>query len=208
MHSLDQFIMGMDKVLRVVSGVVSASRPNPAAKIMDGTLDSAERRHSAGLMRVNHVGEVCAQALYESQGRFAKNQALRQQFGHAGREEEDHLAWTAERLHELGSRTSILNPLWYVGAYSIGVVVAHMGDAQSLGFVVETERQVEEHLAGHLDRLPILDQKSRAIVEQMRADEREHGAKAQSMGAAETPLRVQQAMQAMARIMTVTAYYL
>jgi 3-demethoxyubiquinol 3-hydroxylase len=208
MHSLDQFIMGMDKVLRVVSGVVSASRPNPAAKIMDGTLDSAERRHSAGLMRVNHVGEVCAQALYESQGRFAKNEALRQQFVHAGREEEDHLAWTAERLHELGSRTSILNPLWYVGAYSIGVVVAHMGDAQSLGFVVETERQVEEHLAGHLDRLPILDQKSRAIVEQMRADEREHGAKAQSMGAAETPLRVQQAMQAMARIMTVTAYYL
>jgi 3-demethoxyubiquinol 3-hydroxylase len=207
MHSLDQFIMGMDKVLRVVSGVVSASRPNPAAKIMDGTLDSAERRHSAGLMRVNHVGEVCAQALYESQGRFAKNEALRQQFVHAGREEEDHLAWTAERLHELGSRTSILNPLWYVGAYSIGVVVAHMGDAQSLGFVVETERQVEEHLAGHLDRLPVLDQKSRAIVEQMRADEREHGAKAQSMGAAETPLRVQQAMQAMARIMTVTAYY-
>jgi 3-demethoxyubiquinol 3-hydroxylase len=207
MHSLDQFIMGMDKVLRVVSGVVSASRPNPAAKIMDGTLDSAERRHSAGLMRVNHVGEVCAQALYESQGRFAKNEALRQQFVHAGREEEDHLAWTAERLHELGSRTSILNPLWYVGAYSIGVVVAHMGDAQSLGFVVETERQVEEHLAGHLDRLPILDQKSRAIVEQMRADEREHGAKAQSMGAAETPLRVQQTMQAMARIMTVTAYY-
>jgi 3-demethoxyubiquinol 3-hydroxylase len=199
--------MGMDKVLRVVSGVVSASRPNPAAKIMDGTLDSAERRHSAGLMRVNHVGEVCAQALYESQGRFAKNEALRQQFVHAGREEEDHLAWTAERLHELGSRTSILNPLWYVGAYSIGVVVAHMGDAQSLGFVVETERQVEEHLAGHLDRLPILDQKSRAIVEQMRADEREHGAKAQSMGAAETPLRVQQTMQAMARIMTVTAYY-
>jgi 3-demethoxyubiquinol 3-hydroxylase len=208
MHSLDQFIMGMDKVLRVVSGVVSASRPNPAAKIMDGTLDSAERRHSAGLMRVNHVGEVCAQALYESQGRFAKNEALRQQFVHAGREEEDHLAWTAERLHELGSRTSILNPLWYVGAYSIGVVVAHMGDAQSLGFVVETERQVEEHLAGHLDRLPVLDQKSRAIVEQMRADEREHGAKAQSMGAVETPLRVQQAMQAMARIMTVTAYYL
>jgi 3-demethoxyubiquinol 3-hydroxylase len=207
MHSLDQFIMGMDKVLRVVSGVVSASRPNPAAKIMDGTLDSAERRHSAGLMRVNHVGEVCAQALYESQGRFAKNEALRQQFVHAGREEEDHLAWTAERLHELGSRTSILNPLWYVGAYSIGVVVAHMGDAQSLGFVVETERQVEEHLAGHLDRLPVLDQKSRAIVEQMRADEREHGAKAQSMGAAETPLRVQQTMQAMARIMTVTAYY-
>jgi 3-demethoxyubiquinol 3-hydroxylase len=207
MHSLDQFIMGMDKVLRVVSGVVSASRPNPAAKIMDGTLDSAERRHSAGLMRVNHVGEVCAQALYESQGRFAKNEALRQQFVHAGREEEDHLAWTAERLHELGSRTSILNPLWYVGAYSIGVVVAHMGDAQSLGFVVETERQVEEHLAGHLDRLPVLDQKSRAIVEQMRADEREHGAKAQSMGATETPLRVQQAMQAMARIMTVTAYY-
>lgn len=208
MTRFDALIGEFDKALRVVAGVASASRENPAAHVPDQALTDAEKRHSAGLMRVNHVGEVCAQALYDSQGRFASNEPLKQQFSQAGREEEDHLAWTADRLRELGSHTSLLNPLWYVGAYLLGSVAARLGDAHSLGFVVETERQVEAHLASHLERLPPQDEKSRAIVEQMRVDEVAHGAKAQALGAAETPLPVRKAMQAMAKVMTTTAYYL
>lgn len=208
MHRVDELILGVDKMLRVIAGVVSASRPNPAEKVVEGALDEAERRHSAGLMRVNHVGEVCAQALYDSQGRFAQTDEMRQQFAHAGREEEDHLAWTAQRLHALGARTSLLNPFWYVGAYAVGAIAAHMGDARSLGFVVETERQVEAHLANHLKTLPVQDGKSRAIVEQMRIDEVAHGASAQSLGAVDTPPAVRVSMRQMARLMTATAYYI
>lgn len=208
MWRVDELITGIDKVVRVVSGVASASRPNPAAKIVDGALDDAERRHSAGLMRVNHVGEVCAQALYDAQGRLAKDDALKRQFIQAGREEEDHLAWTAQRLEELGSRTSLLNPFWYAGAYAVGAIAARIGDAQSLGFVVETERQVEAHLESHLSRLPAQDEKSRKIVDQMRIDEVEHGAAAKSLGAAEMPAPVRLAMRAMAKVMTTTAYYI
>lgn len=208
MWLVDDFITGIDKVVRVVSGVASASRPNPAARIADNVLDDAERRHSAGLMRVNHVGEVCAQALYDAQGRFARTEELKQQFHKAGREEEDHLAWTAQRLQELGSHTSLLNPLWYAGAYAIGAVAARVGDAQSLGFVVETERQVEAHLASHMNALPLHDEKSRAIVEQMRVDEIAHGAAAQSLGASEMSVAVRSAMRAMAKVMTTTAYYI
>jgi ubiquinone biosynthesis monooxygenase Coq7 len=205
---LDNFIIGLDKALRVMSGVASASRPSPAAHVPDNLLDEVERRRSAGLMRVNHVGEVCAQALYDSQGRHARSEAMREQFRQAGQEEQDHLAWTAERLEELGSRPSLLNPLWYAGAYVMGTIAARSGDARSLGFVVETERQVEAHLAGHLECLPPQDEKSRAIVEQMRMDEVAHGAAANSMGASNTPAPVQKAMQAMAKVMTTTAYYL
>lgn len=208
MLRLDEFIVGVDKALRVVSGVASASRPSPARHVAENALDDAEKRRSAGLMRVNHVGEVCAQALYDAQGRFARNDAMRQQFAQAGREEEDHLAWTAQRLQELGSRPSVLNPLWYAGAYALGAVAARSGDAHSLGFVVETERQVEAHLASHLKSLPVQDEKSRAIVKQMRVDEVAHGAAAHSMGAAHTPLPVRKAMQAMAKVMTTAAYYL
>lgn len=208
MLRFDEIIVGLDKVLRVVAGVASASRPNPAAKVLDGVLGETERRHSAGLMRVNHVGEVCAQALYDSQARFARSESLKRQFSEAGREEEDHLAWTAQRLQELGSRTSLLNPLWYVGAYAIGAVAARISDAHSLGFVVETERQVEAHLAGHLKTLPAQDEKSRTIVDQMRIDEEAHGAAAQALGAAEMPAPVQAAMRAMAKVMTTTAYYI
>lgn len=208
MLRLDEFIVGIDKALRVVSGVAAASRPNPAFKVLDNALDEAARRHSAGLMRVNHVGEVCAQALYDSQGRFAKTDAMKQQFFRAAREEEDHLAWTAQRLQELGSRTSLLNPLWYAGAFALGTIAARLGDAQSLGFVVETERQVEAHLASHMKKLPHQDTKSRAIVEQMCTDEAAHGATARAMGAADTPAPVQAAMRAMAKVMTTTAYYL
>lgn len=208
MSRIDGLIAGVDKVVRIMSGVAAASRPNPAMKIADSALDEADRRHSAGLMRVNHVGEVCAQALYDAQAKFAGSEALQRQFRQAAREEEDHLAWTAQRLQELGSRTSILNPLWYAGAYAIGVAAARIGDAHSLGFVVETERQVEAHLEGHLTSLPPRDERSRAIVDQMRIDEIEHGAAAKAMGAAELPTPISTAMRAVAKVMTATAYYI
>lgn len=205
-NPLDRLIIGVDKALRVIGGVATSSRPNPAAHAADGALEESQRRHSAGLMRVNHVGEVCAQALYDSQARFAKGPQMRAQFEQAGREEEDHLAWTAQRLAELGSQPSLLNPLWYAGAYAIGTVAATLGDPVSLGFVVETERQVEAHLNSHLDLLPVDDAKSRAIVEQMRVDEIAHGAAAQALGAAELPVPVRAAMTAMSKVMTTTAY--
>lgn len=208
LNPLDSLIVNIDKALRVIGGVATSSRPNPALHAADAALDEREQRHSAGLMRVNHVGEVCAQALYDSQARFAKNPQMREQFEQAGREEEDHLAWTAQRLAELGSQPSLLNPLWYGGAYAIGAVAAHLGDARSLGFVVETERQVEAHLNSHLDQLPVQDAKSRAIVEQMRVDEVAHGAAAQALGAAETPFAVKAGMTVMAKAMTTTAYYI
>jgi ubiquinone biosynthesis monooxygenase Coq7 len=208
MFAIDDLINGFDKTLRVLSGVTVSGRANPAAQIVDQKFDDAERRHAAGLMRVNHVGEICAQALYEAQGTFSRNPTLREQFAQAGREEEDHLAWTAERLRELGSHTSVLNPLWYAGAFALGTVAARSGDARSLGFVVETERQVKEHLEGHLDALPRQDIKSRAIVEKMRDDEVAHGNAAAAMGASELPRTVRGAMRMMAKVMTATAYYL
>jgi ubiquinone biosynthesis monooxygenase Coq7 len=205
---LDQLVVGFDKALRVMGGVATASRPNPAAHAADSELNEQEQRHAAGLMRVNHVGEVCAQALYDAQGRHSQSAPIRAQFQRAGREEEDHLAWTAERLGELGSQPSLLNPLWYAGSYALGTIAAKLGDARSLGFVVETERQVEAHLNSHLDKLPPQDAKSRAIVEQMRIDEVEHGAAARALGAARTPLPVKMAMRAMSKVMTTAAYYI
>jgi ubiquinone biosynthesis monooxygenase Coq7 len=207
-HPLDNLIVGFDKALRVISGVATSTRPNPAAHAPDSNLEAAEQRRSAGLMRVNHVGEVCAQALYDAQARFAKSNAMRTQFEQAGREEEDHLAWTAQRLQELGSQPSVFNPLWYAGAFALGTVAARLGDARSLGFVVETERQVEAHLDSHLVELPPGDAKSRAIVEQMRTDEAAHGAAARALGATEVPAPARAAMTAMAKVMTTTAYYL
>jgi ubiquinone biosynthesis monooxygenase Coq7 len=205
---MDKLIIGLDRALRVMAGIASAARPNPALGIEENSLDSSERRHSAGLMRVNHVGEVCAQALYVAQGQFSQNNNLRQQFAQAAREEEDHLAWTSQRLTELGARPSILNPFWYAGAYVLGATAARLGDAHSLGFVVETERQVEMHLKSHLSALPSQDKKSRAIVEKMRLDEMAHGAAAQSMGAVQIPVPIQKTMEAMAKVMTTTAYYI
>ncbi|ASU37659.1 demethoxyubiquinone hydroxylase family protein [Herbaspirillum sp. meg3] len=206
MQFVDQLITDLDKALRVVSGVVASSRPNPAAQIGDSAMSDAEKLHSAGLMRVNHVGEVCAQALYDAQGRFAQAQALKQQFAHAGIEEEDHLAWTAERLRELGSHTSLLNPLWYAGSYVLGTIAARVGDARNLGFVAETERQVELHLISHLEKLPPQDAKSRAIVDQMRKDEVEHGEAAKALGAAEMPAPIRGVMKMMSKVMTTVAY--
>ena len=208
MSGFDDLICAFDRSLRVISGVSVAHRPNPAARVSEQPLTEQERRHSAGLMRVNHVGEVCAQALYEAQARFARDSVTQAQLRHAGEEELDHLAWTAARLTELGSRPSLLNPLWYAGSFALGAIAARMGDAQSLGFVVETERQVEAHLNGHLSELPAADQRSRAIVAQMRDDEAAHGAAAQGMGAADLPLPVRTAMRGMAKLMTGAAYYI
>jgi ubiquinone biosynthesis monooxygenase Coq7 len=205
---MDALIIGLDRALKVIAGVASASRDTPAACTEEAALTASERRHSAGLMRVNHVGEVCAQALYNSQGSFSRSPVTREQLRYAAREEEDHLAWTAQRLQELGSHTSLLNPLWYAGAYTLGALAAHLGDARSLGFVVETERQVEAHLASHLQLLPMADEKSRLVVAQMRQDEIAHGSAAQSLGAVDVPRPVQAAMRAMAKIMTSVAYYI
>lgn len=205
---MDSLIGGFDRALRVLSGVASASRTTPAARLPDEELSKEERRRSAGLMRVNHVGEVCAQALYAAQGKFSANSVTQAQFDKAAREEEDHLAWTAQRLEELNSHRSVLNPLWYAGAYAMGAVAARLGNARSLGFVVETERQVEAHLASHLDRLPAGDLKSRAVVEQMRQDEIAHGAEAKALGAKEVPLPAKLAMRAMSKVMTSLAYYI
>ncbi|TWI63669.1 ubiquinone biosynthesis monooxygenase Coq7 [Pseudoduganella lurida] len=207
-NPLDRFICSTDKALRVLAGVASASRPTPATHVDDTHMTDEDRKHSAGLIRVDHVGEVMAQALYNSQARFAKSDKLREKFEEASREEEDHLAWTAQRLKELNSQASVLAPLFYAGAYALGTVAAKMGDAHSLGFVVETERQVEKHLDSHLESLPANDGKSRAIVAQMRLDEIAHGKAAQDLGAADTPLPIKVAMQAMSKLMTGTTYYI
>ncbi len=207
---LDRFIPEFDRALRAVAGVTRASRPNPAAAIVTGAEDTAklsepERRHAAGLMRVNHVGEVCAQALYQGQALFAREPAIRAQLDEAAREEEDHLAWCAQRLQELNDRPSLLNPLWYAGAFAIGALAGRLGDKISLGFVAETERQVEHHLDGHLDRLPEQDARSRAIVAQMRDDEVRHGDNARAAGGVELPEPIRRAMRAASRDMTTTA---
>lgn len=176
----------------------------PAERV--GSLDESARRHAAGLMRVNHVGEVCAQALYHGQAAGAADPALRSFFLESAAEEGDHLAWTRQRLDELQDRPSLLNPAWYAGAYALGLMAARAGDARSLGFTVETERQVEEHLASHMDRLPDADAESRAIVAAMKNDEIAHGEAARRLGAAELPAPVKWAMRLAARVMTKTAY--
>ena len=199
---IDSFICVFDRALRVASGVAVARRESPSSKLEQTKLTEEERKHSAGLMRVNHVGEVCAQAL------FARDKLTREQFMQAGDEELDHLAWTAERLRELNARPSVFNPLWYAGAFAMGALAARMGDQHSLGFVVETERQVEAHLNGHLNDLPLQDVRSRAIVTQMRDDEIEHGDAAKKLGAAELPEPLRIGMSAMSKVMTSTAYHL
>ena len=205
-EGIDRLIVGFDRALRTLSGTASAARPNPAAGIVGEELTPEERRHAAGLMRVNHTGEVCAQALYQAQALAARNPDVRDSFAAAAREEEDHLAWTQERLAELGGRTSLANPLWYLGSFAIGIAAGLTGDRGNLGFVVETERQVEEHLSSHIDRLPAGDSRSRAIVAAMRDDEIRHGMAASEAGARALPLPVRALMRATAKLMTLTAY--
>ena len=203
---LDSFLIAADSALRTLSGASHASRPYPNAPESDTPLDTAERRLSGALMRVNHVGEVCAQALYSAQGLSTRDPQLQRQFEAAAREETDHLAWTQRRLAELGARPSLLNPLWYAGAFAIGLLAGRAGDRVSLGFVVETERQVEQHLEDHLTRLPPHDSASRAVVRQMKADEARHGAMAQDAGAAALPAPVRWVMRRVAQVMTFTAH--
>jgi 3-demethoxyubiquinol 3-hydroxylase len=206
--SIDAFLVAADNGLRTLGGGHHAGRPCPRPVGPGPTLDETQRRLSGALMRVNHVGEVCAQALYNAQALATRDPALRRKFEHAAKEETDHLAWTEQRLKELGSRPSLLNPLWYGGAFAIGLLAGRRGDAVSLGFVVETERQVEQHLASHLDRLPAADLASHAIVGAMKDDEARHAADAQAAGAIELPQPVRWAMRAAARLMTATAHHI
>ena len=207
LSSIDRLVAAADHALRALGATPQAARQRPAAGRPASPLDDAERRLSGALMRVNHVGEVCAQALYQAQALATRDAALRRQFEHAADEETDHLAWTAERLDELGARPSLLNPLWYAGAFGIVLVAARAGDARSLGFLVETERQVERHLDAHLERLPAADLDSRAIVSQMKADEAAHAMAAEQAGAARLPAPIRWAMRAAAKVMTTTAHY-
>ncbi len=203
---IDDLVIGFDRALRALTGHATSSRPVPGANIAEAALDAAERRRAAGLMRVNHTGEICAQALYAAQAITARDPAIRSQFAQAAREEEEHLAWTRQRLTELADRPSWLNPLWYGGAFAIGLAAGAASDRVNLGFVVETERQVEDHLTSHIEKLPEADGRSRAIVEQMRDDEARHGALAQAAGAVDLPFPVRRLMRAAADVMRAVAY--
>ncbi|MEA9568191.1 2-polyprenyl-3-methyl-6-methoxy-1,4-benzoquinone monooxygenase [Polynucleobacter sp. AP-Nickl1-40-C4] len=207
MSPIDRLILEFDTALRSMVGGAHAHRPTPGSDFGGNSgLDGVECKHAAGLMRVNHVGEVCAQALYQSQKLVARNPEIQEMLDHSGQEEMDHLAWCETRLQELGSHTSYLNPLWYAGSFAIGLVAGLAGDKWSLGFVAETEKQVENHLESHLEKLPKEDQRSRAIVNQMRIDEIAHGQAAKNAGGANLPEPIQKLMQAMSRVMTTTAY--
>lgn len=205
---MDRIIGALDGALRTLFATPRATRPCPTVPADDTHLGAQERSHAAALMRVNHVGEICAQALYTAQAMATRNPDLRNQLEKAAREETDHLAWTKARLDELGARPSLLNPLWYAGAFGLGLLAGRLGDPVSLGFVMETERQVEAHLEAHLDRLPAGDHASRAIVAQMKVDEGAHATDALAAGAAELPAPVKAAMRAAAKVMTTTAHYL
>ena len=207
--SLDQTLRVADTALRAIFTRPHATRTCPTVPELPSDLTVPEKRHAAALMRVNHVGEVCAQALYTAQALATDNAELRQHLQHAAQEETDHLAWTRQRLDELGGRTSVLNPLWYAGAFSLGLIAGKIGgDRLSLGFVVETERQVEAHLESHLERLPEGDHASRAIVAQMKDDEARHADQAKNAGGVELPKPVKALMRAAAKVMTTTAHYI
>jgi len=203
---MDRLIAEFDRALRAVAGVARASRPSPADRVPENPVSEGERAHAAALMRVNHVGEVCAQALYQGQALTAREPAARAALEKAAREEEDHLAWSAQRIRELGGRPSLLNPLWYAGAFAMGALAGALGDRWNLAFLAETERQVEEHLSGHLEALPPDDRRTRAVVETMRADEARHRASALELGAAELPAPVKRTMRLASKVMTTVAY--
>lgn len=206
--SVDRFILAFDKALKTVFGPAHASRPMPAENQAEAELDAGERAESAALMRVNHTGEVCAQALYQGQALTARNPHAKQALAQAAREEVDHLAWTAQRLTELGGRKSLLDPVWYAGSYAIGALAGLAGDRWSLGFLAETERQVVQHLNGHLDRLSHRDARSRALVAAMKRDEAKHATTALYMGGTALPLPARLAMRVASRVMTTTAYWI
>ena len=203
---LDRLLAGGQNAVETVFGQPLAERESPAASCPDVVMAEAQRRHAAGLMRINHVGEVCAQALYIGQATVAREPATRAQLLHAAQEETDHLAWCAERLDELGSRTSLLNPLWYGGSFAIGALAGLRGDGWNLGFVVETERQVEAHIGEHLESLPPEDLRSRAILGRMKEDEARHAQQAEAAGARTLPFPIPPLMAAASKVMKTVAY--
>lgn len=208
MRLRDCFVNILDNGVKTVLTPVVAERESPAHDTPETDMSDAERRHAAALMRVNHCGEVCAQALYQGQALFARDPQVSEALQHAADEEIDHLAWTAERIHQLDGRQSLLNPLWYGGSFAIGAVAALLSDKISLGFVAETENQVSAHLQSHLHKLPLQDHKSRRIVEQMDKDEQAHATSAMSLGGAELPQPVRDLMHLMGRTMTGSSYWL
>ena len=203
---LDRLLIDAQTALVTVSGAAVAGRANPAGEESDIVLDEAERRHAAGLMRINHVGEICAQALYNGQAAVAQDAQTRTDLLAAAAEETDHLVWCAQRLRELGSRPSLLNPLWYAGSYAIGTLAGLRGDGWNLGFVVETERQVEAHLQEHLQTLPEADARNRRILETMKADEARHADHAEALGARVLPQPIPALMAAASKVMKTIAY--
>ncbi len=203
---MDRFIVEFDKALRTVFAPARSVRPHPDAQQTEADLTAADKQHAAGLMRVNHCGEVCAQALYQGQALTARDPATRAALQEAAHEETEHLAWTEQRLQELGSHKSVLNPLWYVGSLAIGVSAGLVGDKWNLGFLAETERQVGAHLQSHLSQLPDHDAKSRAIVEQMRIDEASHAETATQLGGVELPKPLKDLMQLSSKVMTTLSY--
>ncbi len=205
---IDTLIIGVDKALRTLFVGAPTSRPVPGQGLAEAVLSQEERHHAGALMRVNHVGEVCAQALYQGQAMTCSNLRIREALEKAAEEETEHLAWTERRMKELGAGKSALNPVWYLGALSMGVIAGKLGDGWNLGFLAETERQVEAHLASHLDKLPALDVRSRAVVEQMKIDEKGHADCAVALGAREMPAPVKLVMRLAAGVMTRTAYRL
>ncbi len=206
MFNMDRLIVEFDKGLRTLFSQAHSARPHPDAHVPDVPLDEAERKHAAGLMRINHSGEICAQALYQGQALTARDPAVQAELKQAAQEETEHLAWTARRVHELGGHLSVLNPLWYTGSLTLGAVAGLLGDKWNLGFLAETERQVGGHLQSHLEKLPSQDEKSRAIVQQMYVDETGHADMAERMGGAELPGPVKSAMRASSKLLTHTAY--
>jgi 3-demethoxyubiquinol 3-hydroxylase len=205
---IDHLIIGFDKALRTVFANAHTVRPVPGGNLPEAEMSDEERRLSASLMRVNHCGEICAQALYQGQALMSKDEGIKRALEVAAHEETEHLAWTERRIAELGGRKSLLNPLWYGGSLAIGMLAARFGDGINLGFLAETERQVEAHLKSHLDRLPEQDLRSREIVEQMKTDEVAHAETAEHLGALELPAPVKTAMKASSRLMTGAAYWL
>ena len=203
---LDDYILGFDKALRTLFAPAATARPVPGADLAEADLSPAERAHAAALMRVNHCGEICAQALYQGQALASGNAEIRQALAQAAWEETEHLAWTERRIAELGGHKSLLNPLWYGGSLALGMVAGKLGDAWNLGFLAETERQVESHLESHKARLPSSDQRSWQILEQMRQDEAGHAETARRLGARELPAAVRQAMWAVSKVMKAAAY--
>ncbi len=203
---LDKLIICLDKALHLTQGPPHACRPNPADSMHEADLTPQERRHAAGLMRINHVGEVCAQALYQGQALTARAIEIEEKLQHAAREEIDHLAWCQQRLTELNARPSYLNPFWYLGAWLMGMCAGMISDRTSLGFLAETEQQVAAHLATHLEKLPLQDKKSRAIVAQMRLEELQHAHTAEQAGAVELPIFVRRSMHFLAQFMKWWAY--